>query len=382
MFPRGATLTHRHHTEKIPRPSTYAGQVKTTKRALVVGSGVIGLTSAFQLARAGWRVTLFDPSPGRGATWAAAGMIAPIAEIGPGEESNYELQSGALDAWRTFAEDLREVSRRELSIVESGTLLLGWDGSDRRLVDQFAQVTADLGVVPRRVSRDNQPSMFDGVSARIADGLLVEGDAWIDPDQVVGYVSEANALLGVTVVEDAVVRVCGDGTHVEAITARDTFHGDFGVIATGASALPDGAETSGQHSVRPIHGITIRVQGIDRSSQPMIRSFVRGNTFYMVSRPGGYSVLGATSEERLESGAQVGEVQRLLRDALDVVPALEAAVVLETREGNRPASDNLRPFFEVLADGRWAWSSGHFRHGVTLAPIAAGEALRFAEAFA
>jgi glycine oxidase len=114
----------------------------------------------------------------------------------------------------------------------------------------------------------------------------------------------------------------------------------------------------------------------------MIRSFVRGNTFYMVSRPGGYSVLGATSEERLESGAQVGEVQRLLRDALDVVPALEAAVVLETREGNRPASDNLRPFFEVLADGRWAWSSGHFRHGVTLAPIAAGEALRFAEAFA
>ena len=114
----------------------------------------------------------------------------------------------------------------------------------------------------------------------------------------------------------------------------------------------------------------------------MIRSYVRGGTFYMVSRPGGYNVLGASSEERRESGAQVGEVQRLMRDALDVVPALETAVVLETREGNRPASDDLRPFFEVLGDGRWAWSSGHFRHGVTLAPIAAVQALRFAEAFA
>jgi glycine oxidase len=113
----------------------------------------------------------------------------------------------------------------------------------------------------------------------------------------------------------------------------------------------------------------------------MIRSFVRGNSFYMVSRPGGYDVLGASSEERQEPGAQVGEVQRLLRDALDVVPALETAVVLETREGNRPASDDLRPFFEVLVDGRWAWSSGHFRHGVTLAPIAAREAVRFAERF-
>ena len=49
-------------------------------------------------------VSLFDPSLGRGATWAAAGMIAPIAEIGPGEEANYELQRGALGAWRAFAE--------------------------------------------------------------------------------------------------------------------------------------------------------------------------------------------------------------------------------------------------------------------------------------
>ncbi len=356
--------------------------MKTAKRALVVGGGVIGLTSAFQLARHGWQVTLLDPRPGGGATWAAAGMIAPIAEIGPGEEANYELQSGALDAWRAFANDLRAVTQKELSIVENGTLLLGWDGSDRRMVEQFAQVAGDLGVVPRRVSRDDDGEMFEGISARIGEGLLVDGDAWLDPDQVVFFVCEANAALGVSIVEEAVIQVSSVGTRVEATTASETFVGDVGIIATGANALPAGAATSGCHVVRPVHGITVRVRGIDRSTQPMIRSFVRGSTFYMVSRPGGYDVLGASSEERLESGAQVGEVQRLLRDALDVVPALETAVVLETREGNRPASDDLRPFFEVLLDGRWAWSSGHFRHGVMLAPLAASEALRFAEAFA
>ncbi len=343
---------------------------------------MIGLTSAFQLARHGWRVTLFDPTPGKGATWAAAGMIAPIAEIGPGEEANYELQSGALDAWRHLAADLNEVTQRELSIVETGTLLLGWDGSDRRLVDQFAQVATDLGVKPRRVTRNDDVDMFDGVSPRIGEGLLVGGDAWLDPDQVVAYVSEANATLGVVVVDEAAISVSGDDTRVEVATASDSFVADLGIIAVGANALPRGANPSGRNSVRPVHGITVRVRGFDRSAQPMIRSYVRGGTFYMVSRPGGYNVLGASSEERRESGAQVGEVQRLMRDALDVVPALETAVVLETREGNRPASDDLRPFFEVLGDGRWAWSSGHFRHGVTLAPIAAVQALRFAEAFA
>ena len=112
--------------------------MKSAKNALVVGGGVIGLTSAFQLARHGWRVTVLDPNPGGGATWASAGMIAPIAEIGPGEEANYELQRGAVGAWRSFAGELRQVTNKELQIVENGTLLLGWDGSDRRLVDQFA----------------------------------------------------------------------------------------------------------------------------------------------------------------------------------------------------------------------------------------------------
>jgi glycine oxidase len=353
--------------------------VKTTKNALIVGGGVIGLTSAFQLARAGWRVTVFDPMPGRGATWAAAGMIAPIAEIGPGERANYELQRGALGAWRAFADDLRATTRKDLEIAETGTLLLGWDGSDRRLVDQFSLVASELGVEPRRVSRSEEPAMFEGVSPRIPDGLLVGGDAWLDPDQVVEFVSEANRSLDVSFIDEAVMNVCGDAVGVKVTTASGEFEGDIGIMATGAYPIPSGATTSGNHSIRPIHGITVRVRGFDRSSQPMIRSFVRGATFYMVSRPGGYNVLGASSEERSETGAHVGEVQRLLRDALDVVPALETAAVLEVREGNRPASDDLRPFFEVLSGGRWAWSSGHFRHGVTLAPIAAREAVRFAE---
>lgn len=349
------------------------------KSAFVVGGGVIGLASAFRLAQRGAAVTLFDPNPGKGATWAAAGMIAPVAEIGPGEHENFQLQMGALSAWRDVASDLRSLTGESLNIVQHGTLLVGWDGSDRRLVEQFAHVAGEFGAVPQRVQRQTSPDMFEGVTGRIDEGLLVEGDAWIDPDQAVSLLAQANQLLGVTMVHDSVLNVCGDELRVKASTGSDTFDADLGIIATGANALPTGAGTSGQHIVRPVHGITVRVRGIDRSAQPMIRSFVRGSTVYMVSRPGGYNVLGASSEERGETGAQVGELQRLLRDALDVVPALETATVIETRAGNRPASENLQPFFEVLRGGRWAWSSGHFRHGVTLAPLAALEAVRFME---
>ncbi len=306
-------------------------------------------------------------------------MIAPSAEIAPGEQTNYQLQKGALPAWRELAGELLELTHQALDIHESGTLIVGWDASDRRLVDQFAQVALDFGVRPRAVDRSDAPEMFEGLSGRINDGLFIDGDGWLDPDEAVALLSEANTTLGVQVLNEAVLKVGVDDGEAVVTTARGEYRGRLGILATGANALPSGAQCSGANSVRPVRGMTARVEGLDRSDQPTIRAFVHGRMFYMVSRPGGYNVLGATSDERSEPIVEVGEMQRLLRDALDVVPALESASLLETRMGLRPANVDLEPFFEVLGDGRWAWSSGHYRHGVTLAPLAARDALEFAE---
>ena len=349
------------------------------KSALVVGGGVIGLTTAFRLAEHGHAVTLFDPSPGRGATWAAAGMIAPSAEISPGEHANYQLQRGALGAWRELREELRLVTDRDLLLSETGTLLVGWDVSDRRQIEQFDFVAREFGADPRRVTRDEQSAAFEGVSGRISEGLLISGDGWLNPDEAVAIITDANRILKVTVINDNVVSVASCGDHVEAETSRGSHRAHIGILATGADALPAGITPSGTNTIRPVHGVTVRVGGLDRSAQPTIRAFVRGHAFYMVSRPGGYNVLGATAEERSQPDVRVGEVQRLLRDALDIVPTLETATLLEMRSGLRPASANLQPFFEVLDGGRWAWSSGHYRHGVTLAPIAANDAVHFME---
>lgn len=341
---------------------------------------MIGQTSAFRLARAGFSVTMFDPSPGHGATYAAAGMIAPSAEIAPGEEENYVLQLRALPSWRSLSVELSEVTDHQVDIFETGTLVVGWDGSDRRLMSQYAQIAADFNAEIRSVSRNTSPEMFEGISGRITDGIFIGGDAWLDPDQAMRIVGSANERLGVRLVHETIqsIRTTPDG--VEAFSAEGEYRASIGILATGAEHLPHGAEVTSENVVRPVRGMTVRVRGIDRSAQPTIRAFVHGHFFYMVSRPGGYCVLGATSDERRDPIIELGETQRLLRDALDVVPALDSAAILDSRVGLRPASKDLRPFFEVLAGGRWAWSSGHYRHGVTLAPLAALDALEFAVA--
>jgi len=349
--------------------------------AIVVGGGVIGTSSAFRLSRNGWRVTLFDPTPGAGATWAAAGMIAPNGEIAPGERENYVRQREALTSWRLFAAELFDATGETLAIVQTGTLLVGFDAGDRRLVEQFDMVADEFGVTGERVTRDTHEKYFQGITSRVREGLYYDDDAWVDPDQVMDILTRANERLGVKVVRETVISASASDGHVEVATSTDAYRGDVGILATGSRALPDGVAQRVAHVVRPVRGMTVRVRGIDRSDQPVLRAYVRGRSCYLVSRRGGYCVVGASSDEQGELGVEVGELQRLLRDALDVVPALETAEIIETRQGLRPASKDLEPFLEVVED-RWAWLSGHYRHGVTLAPLSSLEALEFAERLA
>jgi glycine oxidase len=356
----------------------YAGAVSIQQQsALVVGGGIIGLASAFRLANDGVNVTLLDPTLAQGATRAAAGMLAPSAEIAPGEEENYHYQCGAVTAWKQMSERLHAIVGRGLDIHETGTLVVGWDASDRRLVEQFADIANQFGAPCQRVGRAESPELFQGLSDRINEGFVMADDAWLDPDDAVSLLSEALQALDVLVVHERVLSVDADDDGVSARTESATYRAARGILATGWAPLPAGVRATGEHKVRPVRGVTARVQGLDRSTQPTVRAFIRGRAFYMVSRPGGYNVLGATADERSDLVVEVGELQRMLRDGLDVVPELETAAIIETRCGLRPASMDLRPFFEVLEPPGWAWSSGHYRHGVTLAPLAAIDALEF-----
>ncbi|MGE0297496.1 MAG: FAD-dependent oxidoreductase, partial [Pseudonocardia sp.] len=76
-------------------------------RVLVLGAGVIGLSCAWRVARHG-QVTVLDPAPGSGSSWVAGGMLAPVTEAWPGEESLLDLGLASLQRWPGFAAELED----------------------------------------------------------------------------------------------------------------------------------------------------------------------------------------------------------------------------------------------------------------------------------
>ena len=105
---------------------------------------------------------------------------------------------------------------------------------------------------------------------------------------------------------------------------------------------------------------------------PPVRGRVHGRSVYLVPRPDGSVVVGATVEERgTDTAVRAGAVHELLCDARAVVPAVDELELLEAATGLRPATpDNTPRIGWTALDGVLA-AVGHYRNGMLLAPLTA-----------
>src|ERR1700733_9816018 len=89
----------------------------------IIGGGVIGLSIGWRLRQAGCAVTVYERGePGRGASWAAAGMLAAGIEAEPTEEPLFELGRWSQSLWPGFAAELEAAAGMAVGYAATGTL--------------------------------------------------------------------------------------------------------------------------------------------------------------------------------------------------------------------------------------------------------------------
>src|SRR2546423_15718741 len=94
-------------------------------RVLVIGGGIAGLAIAWRLARQGVATEVIERGIcGRGASWAAAGMLAPGGELSGRGSAVTAFAHQARQMWPSFAAELEQASGMSLSYAESGSLII------------------------------------------------------------------------------------------------------------------------------------------------------------------------------------------------------------------------------------------------------------------
>jgi glycine oxidase len=344
---------------------------------VVVGGGVIGLASAWRARQQGAEVVVVDPEPGHGASWAAAGMLAAVTEAHFGEESLLALNRRSAEAWPGFRDELESVTGHDLAYRGDGTLAVAYDTGDRDALQELYRFQQELGLGSTWLGAGECRRLEPLLATVIRGGLFVPGDHQVDPRRLVGALLEACRLVGVRLVPDAVASVTTAGDRVTGARCEggESFLAGQTLLAAGwQSAAMPGLPEAALPPVRPVKGQILRLRMPAGWPLPRhtVRAISQGTSLYVVVRPDGEIVCGATVEEMgADRRVTGGAIYSLLRDAQLVLPMLLEAEFLEATAGLRPGSPDNAPMIGPGALEGLLVAAGHYRNGILLVPATA-----------
>jgi glycine oxidase len=341
----------------------------------VVGGGVIGLAVAWRAAQRGMRVVVVErDDPGTGASWVAAGMIAPISEARPKERSLLALSLASAHAYPQFVAELREASGLDPGYLGCGTLAVARDRDEAEALERELVMRLELGLPVRRLRPSEARRLEPGLAPTVRLALDVPDDHVIDPHALVAALGSALIAAGGSIRSASEVAevVVHDG-HIGGVilASGEQIAAEQVVIAAGVwsgsiAGLPEHARVP----LRAVKGQTLRMH--DPSGPGLLTRVLRMSPGYVVPRGDGRYVLGATMEERgFDTTITAGAIFEQLRDAIELVPGIGEWVIDGLVAGLRPGTPDNAPVLGPGAVEGLQWATGHYRHGILLAPITA-----------
>jgi glycine oxidase len=318
-----------------------------------------------------------DPAPGRGASYAAAGMLTPVSEAAHAERDLLNLGLASLERWAGFAAELTSATGEPTGFRQTGTLQIGYDADDLAVIDELHALQQSVGAPATRLTARECRALEPMLDPSIRGGLLVEGDGSVDPRLLTRALRAAAQAAGVTLVPNPVTEILG-AAQVAGVRLGDggEISADLVILAAGwSSAHVKGVPAECLPPVRPVKGQILRLRATAGSGplvRRSVRGVVRGSSIYLVPRDSGELVIGATQEELgADTTVTAGGVWELLRDARMLVPGVTELEFAEVVAGLRPGTPDNAPVLGPSGLPGLVLATGHFRAGVLLAPVTA-----------
>jgi glycine oxidase len=322
---------------------------------IVIGGGIIGLSLSIELRKRGARVLVVERGePGREASYAAGGMLVDCLFETP--DALQSLATAGARMYPEFVHELQTESGMNVDLRDQGTILFpsSAQGSHPEL-KSATQLPAPLAEFEPALADLNRPAIY-----------LLERS--VDPRALTTAALRAAKRRDVDFSSgDAVTAVnFSDGRVSGIVTKKTSFLASKVVNCAGAWS---GQIEPHAFPTRPVKGQMLCLASPSRS---LIKHVVRSPEAYLIPRSDGRIIVGTTVEEAgFDKRTDVSTIQRLHRAAVNMVPELRNAKILEDWAGLRPGTPDALPILGSTATPGYYVATGHFRDGILLAPITA-----------
>jgi glycine oxidase len=343
----------------------------------IIGGGIIGSSIAFELAAEKLDVVLLDrEEPGRGASWAAAGMLSPAPDS-PDALPIVPLAKESLQLYPQFIGRIEEASEPFMHFASEGAfqIFLGSHAEIDR--DKMVADLKTLGIEIEPVPLDAARQMENAISPS------AQAAAWLSRESTVDPRSLMAALLAALRHRDVEIRagcpvtsISRQGATCTGLTAGgEKVKAKIVIVAAGchSGTLVDENVVANERLSRyaPTHPVRGQMLSLD-SGEIRLGRVLRSERGYLVPRHEGRIVAGSTIEDvGFDKSLTAGGIRKILDAAIELAPELANARIVETWAGLRPATpDNLPIIGPADIKGLFI-ATGHYRNGILLAPVTA-----------
>ncbi|WP_293782436.1 FAD-binding oxidoreductase [uncultured Aeromicrobium sp.] len=232
----------------------------TTADVVVIGGGIIGLSTAYHLARAGVEgvVLIERGSLGEGSTCKAAGGVRALFS----DEINIALGQRSLETFERFAVDFDQ----EIDLHQVGYLLLA-DGNDTMVAfERNVEVMSGLGLEARLVDVAEAKRLSPLISTEgLTGGLFSPRDGHCTPESVVLGYTRAARRAGVKIFTGtAVTGIEVEERRVRAVQTTGGSIGTDAVVCAAGAWSQQIAAWAGEHlPIEPLRRQIVVTEPLD-----------------------------------------------------------------------------------------------------------------------
>ncbi|RPI17395.1 MAG: glycine oxidase ThiO [Ignavibacteriae bacterium] len=344
-------------------------------KIIIIGGGVIGLSTGWQLLRKGFDVEIIERGEaGKSAGWASAGMLAPEAELGFEEIELFRLCKKSFDLYPEFIEELEEDSGIHVHIDKSGSLMVGLDRDDnerlRRIYVFREEVKMPVTWLTGSEARELEPLL----SPKCSGAIWIAEDAQVDNREMlnalkIAIINKGGKITEYTKVDSVII----ENNKIKGVnTEKGIVYGDGAIVSAGAwSKQINGIPEELKPPVRPVKGQIISLK-MDENYK--LQHMVRAPDVYILPKHDGRIILGASSEEMgFDINPTAGEIYKLLERGWEAMPSIYDLPIISIDVGLRPGSRDHEPIIGGCGIDGLFFATGHFRHGILLTPVTAYE---------
>jgi|Cruoilmetagenom7_1024161.scaffolds.fasta_scaffold46539_2 glycine oxidase len=321
----------------------------------IAGAGIAGRLLAWQMIKKGYEVTLFDKNSlnsEAACSFAAAGILSPLAELEMAEPTIFELGSRSMQLYPELIKELEQsVFYRQI-----GSLVAA-HSSDKVELNHFHRMLKHKldrcdDYVQNIAIADKEPEL-----AHMGEGLWVTNEGQVDTIGLLNALQQGLLKKGIEWKERVEVEAIEPG---QIKTNTETYSFDWVFDCRGMGA-------KNELSLRAVRGELLWLQAEDVKIEHLTRLVHPRYRIYIVPRPNDIYLLGATEIESEDySPVSVRSSLELLSAAYSLHKSFGEARIIKQIVNCRPALPDNLPTVE-LEDGAGK-INGLYRHGILLAP--------------